>query len=159
MKYKIQKEYYRRVRKLTSSKLNGGNTIRAVNSRAVSLVRYSAGMLKWTNDELKVIDRKKRKIITMSRAYHSHSDTERPYIPRMEGGKGLLSIAGCIEAEEQNLSLYLDQPEERLLRSSKRERILPQYQGPVSKFKKQKREERHWEEKQKGNGKRIFSSL
>ena len=52
MKYKIQKEYYRRVRQLTSSKLNGGNTIRAINSRAASLVRYTAGILKWTKDEL-----------------------------------------------------------------------------------------------------------
>ena len=38
IKDKIKKEYYRRVRQLTSSKLNGGNTIRAINSRAVSLV-------------------------------------------------------------------------------------------------------------------------
>ena len=56
MKDKIQREYYRRVRQLTSSKLNGGNTIRAINSRVVSLVsavlevRYSAGILKWTKD-------------------------------------------------------------------------------------------------------------
>ena len=58
MKDKIKKEYYRRVRQLTSSKLNGGNTIRAINSRAVSLVRYSAGILKWTKDELKAMGRK-----------------------------------------------------------------------------------------------------
>ena len=55
MKYKIQKEYYRRVRQLTSSKLNGGNTVRAINSRAASLVRYTAGILKWTKDELNLI--------------------------------------------------------------------------------------------------------
>ena len=46
MKNKIQKEYYRRVRQLTSSKLNGGNTIRSINSRAVSLVNNSSEMLK-----------------------------------------------------------------------------------------------------------------
>ena len=46
IKVKIQKEYCKRIRQLTSSKLNGGNTIRAINSRAVSLVRYSAGILK-----------------------------------------------------------------------------------------------------------------
>ena len=33
IKDKIQKEYYRRVIQLTSSKLNGGNTIRAANSK------------------------------------------------------------------------------------------------------------------------------
>ena len=36
---KIQKEYYRRMRQLTLSKLNSGNTIRAINSQVVSLVR------------------------------------------------------------------------------------------------------------------------
>ena len=54
MKDKIKKEYYRRARQLTSSKLNGGNTIRAINSRAVSLVKYIVGILKWTKDELKL---------------------------------------------------------------------------------------------------------
>ena len=90
---KIKKEYYRRVRQLTSSKLNGGNTIRAINSRAVSLVRYSAGILKWTKDELKAMDRKTKKILAMNRMYHPQSDTDRLYIPRVEGGRGLLSIA------------------------------------------------------------------
>ena len=55
MKDKIKKEYYRRVRQLTSSKLIGGNTIRAINSWAVSLVRYGAGILKLTKNELKAM--------------------------------------------------------------------------------------------------------
>ena len=64
--------------------------------------------------------------------YHPQNDTDRLYIPRMEGGRRLLSIADCVETEEQNLSLYLDQLEERLLRVSKSERVLPQYEGAVS---------------------------
>ena len=95
MKEKIKKEYYWRVRQLTSSKPNGGNTIRAINSRAVSLVRYSAGILKWTKDELKAMDRKTRNIMAMNRMYHTQSDTNRLSIPRMEGGRELLSIADC----------------------------------------------------------------
>ena len=95
MKEKIKKEYYWRVRQLTSSKPNGGNTIRAINSRAVSLVRYSAGILKWTKDELKAMDSKTRNIMAMNRMYHPQSDTNRLSIPRMEGGRELLSIADC----------------------------------------------------------------
>ena len=113
---KIKKEYYRRVRQLTSSKLNGGNTTRAINARVVSLVRCSDGILKWTKNELKAMVRKTRKIMTMSRMYHPQSDTDRLYIPRTEGGRGLLSTADCVETEKHNLSLYLDQSEERLLR-------------------------------------------
>ena len=92
IKDKIQKEYYRRVRTLTSSNLNGGNTVRAINSRAVSLVRYSAGILKWTKDELKVMNRKTRKIMTMNRMYNPQNDTDRLYMPRMEGGRGLQTV-------------------------------------------------------------------
>ena len=149
LKEKIQTEHYNRVRQLISSKLNSENTIRAINSRAVSLVRYSAGMLKSTKDELKVMDREARKIMTMKRMYHSQSGTGRLYIPRMKGGRGLLGIKDCVETEEQSISLYLDQSEERLLRFSKSDKILPQYEGLVSIAKRQKNQERHKQCKEK----------
>ena len=69
--------------------------------------------------------------------YHLQSHTDRLFIPRTDGGRGLLSLADCVKPEEQNLSLYLDQSEERLFRLSKSERILPQYGVPTSKAKKQ----------------------
>ena len=69
-------EYYRKVRQLTSSKWNGGTTITAINSQAVSLVRYNVEILKWTKDELKVMDRKTRKFMTMNMMYYPESDTE-----------------------------------------------------------------------------------
>ena len=122
IKDKIQKEYYRRVRQLTSSKLNDGNTITAINSWIVSLVKYSAGILKWTKDELKVMDRKTRKIMTMNRTCNPQGDTDRLYIPRMEEGKRLLSVSDYAETEERNLSPHLDQSEERL-RLSKNEKF------------------------------------
>ena len=80
----------------------------------------------------------------MNRMYHPQSDTNRLYIPKMEGGRGLLSIADCVETEEQNLSLYLDQLEERLLRLSKSERILPEYENLLihGKFVREKEEVR-----------------
>ena len=58
--------------------------------------------------------------------------------------------AACVETEEQNLCVYLDQSEERLFRLSKSERILPQYGGPTSTTNKQKKEQKHkrWREKQ-----------
>ena len=54
-------------------------------------------MLKWTKDELKVMDIKTRNIMMMNRMYHPQSDTDRLHIPRMEGGRGLLSIVGCVD--------------------------------------------------------------
>ena len=62
------------------------------------------------------MDRKIRKTMTMNRLYHPQSDTGRLDFPRAESRRGLLSIADFVEIEEQNLSLYLDHSEERLLR-------------------------------------------
>ena len=87
------------------------------------------------------MDRKTRKIMTKNRIYHQQSDTDRLSLLRMEGGRGLLSIADYVETEKQNLSLfYLDQSKERLLRFFKSERILPEYERTVSTAKKQKKE-------------------
>ena len=43
MKENIMKEYRRRVKKIFGSKLNGGNTIKAINVWAVSVDRYFMG--------------------------------------------------------------------------------------------------------------------
>ena len=52
MKDQTKKEYIKRVRKILKSKLNGGNVISAINSRAVAVVRCGAGIIKWTKLEL-----------------------------------------------------------------------------------------------------------
>ena len=62
MKGQIKKEYIRRARK---SKLNGGNIISAINSRAVSIVRFEVGIISWTKMELELLDRKAIKMMTM----------------------------------------------------------------------------------------------
>ena len=56
MKEQLKKEYIRRVRNVLKSKLNWGNIISAINSRAVSTVRYGAGIIKWTKNELEELD-------------------------------------------------------------------------------------------------------
>ena len=45
MKEKIKKEYLRRVKLVSKSMLYGGNLIKAINAWAVSVVRYSAGVI------------------------------------------------------------------------------------------------------------------
>ena len=42
---KTLSEYNKRVRKILKSKLNGGNIIKAINSWAVPVVRYTAGII------------------------------------------------------------------------------------------------------------------
>ena len=56
MKDQIKEEYISRVRNILKSKLNGGNIISAINSRAVSIVRYEAGIISWTTMKLEELD-------------------------------------------------------------------------------------------------------
>ncbi|CAB4027853.1 Hypothetical predicted protein [Paramuricea clavata] len=58
MKRKFVKEYGMRLRLVLKSKLNGRNKIMAMNTWAVPLLRYGAGVLKWTKDEIAAMDRK-----------------------------------------------------------------------------------------------------
>ena len=53
MKIKVTAEYKRRLRLILKSKLNGKNKIQAINTWAVALLRYGAGIINWKVDELK----------------------------------------------------------------------------------------------------------
>ena len=58
MKEIIKKEYKRRVRKVLETKLNGHKLIKAINTWAVAVIRYSAPFLDWNKDELQALDRR-----------------------------------------------------------------------------------------------------
>ena len=100
MNDKLTSEYKRRFKLVLKSKLNGKNKILAINTWAVPVFRYGAGVLKWKTTELKSLDRKSRKIMTMYGAFHPNSDTDRLYLTREKGGRGLISCEGCVRSEE-----------------------------------------------------------
>ena len=84
MKEKIQKEYLRRTRKLLETKLNSRNLIKGINTWAVPLVRYSGPFLKLTREELKQMDQRTRKLMTMYTTLHPRDDVDRLYVSRKE---------------------------------------------------------------------------
>ena len=79
----------------------------AVNTWVASVMRYGAGILKWNTDELKSLDRRTRKFMTMHRALHTKSDIGRVYLSRGIGGRGLINCEVCIRMEENNLVWYV----------------------------------------------------
>ena len=87
MKNKILKEYLRRTRKLLETKLSSRNLIKGIITWAVLLVRYSGPFLKWTREELRQMDLRTRKLMTMHKALHPRDDVDRLYVPRKEGGR------------------------------------------------------------------------
>ena len=87
MKEKINKEYLRRTRKRLETKLCLRNLNKEIITWAVTLVRYSGSFLKWTSEELKKMDQRTRKPMTMHKALHPRDDVD-----RLEGGRRLTSF-------------------------------------------------------------------
>ena len=85
MKEKERQEYMKRVKLVAKSKLYGGNLITAINAWAIGVVRYSAGILDWSDRELKAMDVKTRKRLTMFGAFHKKGSVPRLYMKRKDG--------------------------------------------------------------------------
>ena len=153
MKDQIKKEYIRRVRNILKSKLNGGNIILAINSRAVSIVRYGAGIISWTKMELEELDRRTRKLMTMYGAHHPKANVDRLYLQRCEGRRGLLGLEDCVQVEVHSLEKYLSTSKEKILKEVSRSRIIENNKYGRSK------EEIHKEHREKSERKPLHGQF
>ena len=114
IKEKIKKEYLRRTRKLLETKLNSRNLIKWIKTWAVSRIRYSELFLKWTREDLKQMDQRTRKQMTMFKVF-----SDRLYVSRKEGGRGLTSIEDGIEASIPLLEDYIEKRGGRLITATR----------------------------------------
>lgn len=108
MKEKIRKEYYRRIRLVLKSELNSRNRIEAINTLAVPVVQYSFNVINWNMSELQQMDRKTRKLFTANRMLHPKADVERLYLPRKEGGRGLIQLQLSYKTTTIGMNHYLE---------------------------------------------------
>ena len=136
MKLNVSKKYIRRLRNVLESKLKDGNLVRGVNSWAVSLLIYSAAFHHWRKSELQAIDRKTKKLFTIYGALHPKSDVDRLYIPRKEGGRGLISI-----------EVYVHGSDEGLIQAARADKINGLEAANVLKRSQKKKRLEDWEEK------------
>ena len=98
MKGMVSGEYFRRLDSLLKSKLKAGNLITGVNSWAIGVVRFSAGIIYWRKDELLFIDSKTRKMMAMKGAMKCMSEVERLYVKRKDIERGMTSVEECVES-------------------------------------------------------------
>ena len=106
--------------------------------------------VRWRFDELKELDRKTRKFLTMHKGLHPKSDVNRLYVSRKEGGRGLVSCESTIRSEVNNIGWYFKNSNESLLQGVKHVRILKLRESVSKKnFKKLLNEKRveNWKEK------------
>ena len=149
MKNKIQKEYLRRTIKLLETKLSRRNLIKGINTWAVPLIRYSRPFPKWTRDELRQMDQRTRKLMTIYKALHPRDDMDRLYVPRKEERRGLASIEDSVDTSIQRLEDYIEKHDEGLITA-----IRNNTDNSMTKTRKQK-----WEGKQLyGRFKRLITS-
>ena len=62
--------------------------------------------LKWTREELKQMDKRTRKLMTMQKALHHRDDIDRLYVSRKEGRRGLTNIEDSVDVLVQQLEDY-----------------------------------------------------
>ena len=129
------------------SKLNGGNLVQGVNTWAVSLLRYSEAIISWRKCELQTIDRKTRKLFTIYGGLHPKSDANRLYIPRKDGGRGLIAIEDCVVLALRSLEVYVHGSDERLLQTDRGDRVDDLEAASVLKKANKEKILQDWEEK------------
>ena len=83
---------------------------------AVAIFRYRTGLIPWEASELKKLDRKSRKTITMYKGLHLKRDIDRLYVKGKEGVRGFISVERCIREEENSLWFYDANSEENFIR-------------------------------------------
>ena len=147
----VKAEYLRRVRRVLESKLNDCNIIKGINTRAVSLPRYSAAFIDWNCAELTQLDRRTRTLMTMHNALLPKSNVDGLYIPRKEGGRGLQGVEETVNLTNLGLENYVKESRERLLTAARFVEInlIEPIRETTIEAKKQKKEERtiSWKEK------------
>ena len=107
MKDKFRNEYFRRAKLILKSELNGKNKIMALNTWAVSILKYGAGIIKWNKNEQQEMDRKTRKCMTMNNVLHPRSDVAWLYVSWKNGGRGLIGCEKSLKSEEDGLGWYV----------------------------------------------------
>ena len=115
MKGNVMKEHYRRVKKLLETKVNSANDFKAINTWEVSVVTYSVVFLRGSRVQLQEIDREK-KWLTMQNGFRpKKSNVDWLYLPRGEGGRGLIGVHKNVEIVISGLQNYVRNNKDTLL--------------------------------------------
>ena len=132
------------------TKLFGRYKIEAINAYAVPVITYTAGVVKWTTEEMSVLNRDTRKILNMYGALHPRADVDRLYLPRKIGGRGLKDISDTIECERRSLTEYIwNNENDPLLRIVRKGGVYPRKTEEVTEWKRKTEEEKENRWKQK----------
>ncbi len=78
-----------------------------INSLAIPVVTYSFNIINWKMSDIKRLDSKTRKMLTMEKMHHPKADVDRLYLPRSEGGRGLVQLELTFKTTTIGLDAHL----------------------------------------------------
>ena len=107
----------RRLRLVLGTKLCAKNKIQAIGSLAVPVHRYEFGNVNWHQEELQKLDQKTTKLLNIYGQHHPKADVDRLYVPRKQGGSGLMQIEAAHAVEITKLADYVNRKEDPLVQA------------------------------------------
>ncbi|KAI5731059.1 hypothetical protein M8J77_003985 [Diaphorina citri] len=96
------------MRLVLRTELNGKNKMEAINSLAVPVIDYSFGIIEWTQEELRKLNTKTRKCLTLFKMLHPRADVIRLYLPRRIGGRDLRNIKDAHDIVILRMGKYIN---------------------------------------------------
>ena len=107
VKDNAKKEYFGRVRSILRKGVSVMITTSSIKIFAMPILRYGFGVIKWTQNELRSIDCKTRKILYKYKFHHPKSDTHHIYLSRKQGGRGLIGTMEFFRQECSKFAKYM----------------------------------------------------
>ena len=115
----------------------------ALNTWAVSILRYDAEILKWNKSELQEMDRKTMKFMTINKELRPRSDVARLYVSWKNGVRRLIGCENSVKSEENGRGWYFRNNIEPLIVAARTSRTITHEETVDPKdFKKTKEEQR-----------------
>ena len=153
-KKEFKREYLRGIRKLLETKFYSRNLVKGINIWDVPLLIYSEPFLLCTREELKQMDQRTRKLMTMHKALHPRDDVDRLYVSIRERGRRLSTIEVSVDASIQRLEGYMEKRRGRLITATRNNT------NDTRTSRKTITRKQKWEEKQLYGGfKRLTSDI
>ena len=107
-KEKFKKEYVWRLRLVLGTELSPENKFEQLGHWQYQYCDIVLELLTGAKKELQKLDRKMRKLLTTHRHHHSKADVDRLYVPKKQGGRGLMQLREACTVEITKLVKYSD---------------------------------------------------
>ena len=111
----VEREYVTRTRVVWWSRIHVRGKVEAQNTWGAGVMQYSLGTIDWPRSTMKELDRTTRRIMRQNQAHQYGTSIARLYLPRNEGGRGLVNLEHKWEVETPMAATYLhSNPEQQV---------------------------------------------